>query len=159
MTTRRQSYWDDTLINFSVGAGAQSETLLQLVPGTLSEGFTLVRSLIRLQVTSNNIVGTNGSMLMRLGIGLTTKEAFDAGVVSDPNVNTEAPIHDWIWRDSCLVQQDDPALPPTFCNFDIRSQRKIAAGRIYLVTAADLCLGSSFSVRLTGIIRLLILRP
>ena len=159
---RRQSYWDNTLITQVIIAGAGTTGIdLSGTPGALSEGFTLVRTIFDLKMYDEGITGLAGMMRVDLGIGNVNKDAFAANVLPDPNDATERPIGDWIYRTRCLVptgpvgdQQD-----PVVCHGDIRAGRKLGDGTLFMGVVATQDAGSSFNVKLTGIVRCLILRP
>ena len=104
MADRRMSYWDDTLLNINVSNNGQIVVTLSATPGGLSEGFTVVRSLIHIALAPSILPTNAAEQRVSLGMGLATKEAVAASTVPDPNTNTDAPMGDWMWRQVCLVQ-------------------------------------------------------
>ena len=157
----RQSYWDNTLVSQSIATGGQAVIDLSGTPGALSEGFTLVRTIFDLYILPNSgTPSANGSQMLDIGVGLTSKEAFAASVVPDPNDPTERPVQDYIYRTRCVVMQDDTqVLAPTMCRGDIRAGRKLAGGTLYMAIDSIVLTGSSFTIRVAGLVRCLILRP
>ena len=157
----RLSIWDDTLLNFSVASGAQSAAIvLTLTPGGDSEGFTMVRCIVRLSLFHSSVPANDGYQHLDLAVGLGSKESVAAGIVPDPNTNTEKPVHDWVWRDRCAVPQDAATtLRPIHCKGDFRGQRKLGGGQLYLIVNNSPGHGTAFTVTVNGLIRCLLLRP
>ena len=103
-------------------------------------------------------------MRMNFGIGVATREAFDAGVASVPSLaaTTEFPIHGWLWRSQYTVSFSNSA---TFgielykfprIDKDIRAARKVDKGVLYFAAVNTVIQGAN-SVQLGGMIRALVL--
>ena len=161
MHKRRQSYWDDTLVDVSVVSGGQVSFGLSLTPGDLSEGFTLVRTLVHLSMVANTVDGSaQGRMAVDYGIGLATKEAVAGAVLPDPNTNVEAPMGDWVDRDRLVVSDDNQTLNvPMEVRKDIRAGRRLGSGQMFFIAHSLNVVGTGFTVEIIGVVRMLILRP
>ncbi len=156
----RSSYWDDSLINLNPVSGGQANALLSATPGGISEGFTVVRCIVTLYAAHFSTPLNDGGQYLDLGVGLVTKEAEAARVFPDPNTNTEALIGDWMWRSRVLVLQDAATmLRPMRIGGDFRSGRKLASGVLVLVVNNTPTIGTAFTVKVGGAVRMLILRP
>ncbi len=156
----RQSFWDDTLLNTDVASGAQVGTLLTATPGGQSEGFTLVRTIITLSFTPSTVLANDGAQAVDLGIGLITKEAQAAGVFPDSNTNTEQPMGDWVWRTREVLTGDNSVMLRRIrVHANIKAGRKLAAGVFVLVANNSPLVGTAFTAKVVGVIRMLILRP
>ena len=159
---RRRSLWDDTLINTNIDTGSTGIITLTLTPGAASEGFTVVRTLVRIALSKNTTPAADSQQIVSLGIGLASKEAITLGstALPDPDINTDTPIMDWVWRDRCVVVEDaGQMIPPTMCVGDYRSARKLGGGGLYLSIVNTAFFGTAFTVRAIGIVRCLLLRP
>ncbi len=158
---RRQSYWDDSIFNESVTSETISNVSILTVPGGLSEGFTLVRTIVDMWCVDNALGGVDAAQSLDMGIGLVTPDAFAVGGASvpSPSVQTERPIGDWVWRTTALVIRATEPLAAVRTRVDLSSQRKLGAGTLFMGLANNNVVGTAFAVRVTGIVRCLILRP
>ena len=157
---RRQSYWDTTLVDSTLNDASQLIVDLSGTPGGLPEGFTAVRTIMDLWLFKNAGPTADAIQRVDLGIGLVSEDAFSVSAVPDPNVATDRPVRDWLWRTRCMVVQDaSQMIPPTRCAGDFRGQRKLGGGTMALIGNSDVVVGSGFQIRVSGIIRLLVLRP
>jgi len=154
----RRTRWIDALLNNSVSNGGQVVVSLvgNLTPNESAE-MTLVRTIMCYQLKASVPGGVNGSQLMDIGIGSTSLEAFSAGVIPDPPIATDFPLMGWVYRCRHVVVDSVDAHDdtPREVTKDIRSQRKISRGELYIAmnnTALD---GTTFTVVVTGIIRCL----
>jgi len=160
MADRRQSFWDDTLINSNITSGTEAIIVLSLTPGLLSEGFTLTRTIARFTLYAAAVPAVSSGQQVDLGIGLATKEGIAASAVPTANSQTEKPMGDWVWRTREVVVRDtSEMMEPRSFGTDIRAGRKLAGGQMYLIITNDPVFGTAFAVRLSGVVRLLILRP
>ena len=161
MPSRRATDWIDTVLAQDTATGAQS--LVSLMTGVAPVNVrrqTLVRTIIELSLYSTTVVGAWGTQGVDLGIGITSQEAFAAGVVADPNVSNDQPSRGWIYRTRKVVAQNGAGSQIIFeLRGDIRSQRKLDDGECYIVINNGADLGTSFTVRAEGLIRQLWLLP
>ena len=157
----RRTTWIDNLSSFVVapGGGQQSQSLLQGVAPEDTRGTTVVRVLYDLQLHSTSVAGAWGVQALDLAFGVTSQEAFAAGVFPDPNAD-ERPVGGWMFRTRCVIAQNGAGAPIlTSCKGDLRSGRKLDAGEVYVVANNSDLDGTAFTVRVTGIIRLLLMLP
>ncbi len=155
----RLSLWDDTLVNLSVASGGQEVAILTLTPGAQSEGFTMVRCLVHLAITPASPLN-DGSQMVDLGIGLASKEAVALEALPDSNTTTDQPIHDWVWRQRCLVLRDNAdQVEPIMCIGDFRGGRKLGGGQLFLIANNTPLFGTAFTTHIVGLVRCLLLRP
>ena len=101
-------FWIDTLLNTTTGNGAQ--TIVGLM-GSLSTadkrtgGFTLLRTIICIDIGHVVHDSGEGSQFIDIGIGVTSKEAFDVPTVPDPNVPADVPMRGWLYLDTVFVEE------------------------------------------------------
>ncbi len=158
---RRASDWIDTNIGFQTATGAQ--TLTSLMTGVAPVNVrrqTLVRTIIGLSLYSASVAGAWGTQTIDLGIGITSQEAFAAGVVADPITSGDQPSRGWIYRNRLVATQNGiGGAVMTRLEVDIRAARKLDDGECYLVLNNSTDLGTSFTPQVTGLIRQLWLLP
>ncbi len=158
---RRATDWIDTVIDRSVASGAQD--LFSLMTGVAPVNVrrqTLVRTLISLDFYSESAAGAYGIQQLDIGIGITSQEAFAAGVVADPEVAADQPSRGWIYRTRMGVAQNGVGTQIIYSlRADIRASRKLDDGEGYFVVTNTTERGTSFSVHELGIIRQLWLLP
>ena len=153
--------WIDTFLNNDVTiATPDSISLMTGVAAvnTRLAQMTLLRTIIGLDVGRTTHDSGEGSEVIALGIGITSQEAFAAGVLSDPNVNLDFPVRGWIWRAQYRVYgfaADDPAVHHQRIDRDIRSMRKLENGEAYMNFALGAVDGTNSTVRITGLVRML----
>ncbi len=161
MPGRRASDWIDTLVSFSTASGAQ--TLTSLMTGVAPVNVrrqTLIRTIFELGLTSDTVAGAWGIQAFDIGIGITSQEAFAAGVVADPNSSTDQPSRGWIWRTRKVVTQNGISTNILFEVIgDIRAARKLDDGECFIVVNNSVVGGTAFPVSMTGLIRQLWLLP
>ena len=158
---RRASDWIDTLIGFTVATGAQDLTSLMtgVAPVNVRRQ-TLVRTLIDLSLYSTSVAGAWGTQIAAVGIGITSQEAFAAGVVADPITAGDQPSRGWIYRNRLVVAQNGEGHPVVHrLQADIRAARKLDDGECFIVTNNTTDLGTSFTLQAVGIVRQLWLLP
>ena len=157
---RRKTDWFDNFENLDISSGGQS--LQRITPAGFQAGLTLTRTLVTLTVYPSVPGAATAEQVVHYGIGLASEDAFGASVVPDPNVEFDAPPRGWVIRSSILVQQ---AITPITgsrlvdINLDVRAQRMIDNGVLYLVVNNDPVRGTPFNVRVIGWVRLLCLLP
>jgi len=122
---------------------------------------TAIRMVGRLFFGSTSVSATDaGQILLDMGVGVTSLEAFDAPTVPDPNVDADVPTVGWLWRDSLLLQRENTSGSVEFntepeTQFDIWAARKVDRGKLFLATHVTLIGGSFGATRMVGIIRVL----
>ena len=125
------------------------------------EETTLVRTIacIRIQpvVVESSL---NNLQLISVGIGVCSQDAFTAGAVADPNVDTDFPQDGWVYK--CrwnLLGNAGNTIEPIKVDFDIRAMRKLGRGSSYVVFDNSPGAGTPFTVRFFMLIRQLYLLP
>jgi len=159
---RRKTSWIDTLLTGTIANAAQfrSSLLADVTPND-AIGYTLTRLLVHLWLTTDVAAGAYIKAGVDVGIGLVTQEAFAAGIVPDPAVESERPIMDWVYRDRfLLVANNDTTVlqPPIEVRLDLRSRRKIGNGELFIIIQNS-SVNTGFTVRHHGLIRSLFLLP
>jgi len=158
---RRASDWIDSLVNFAVGSGGQAHvSLMTGVAPVNVRRQTLVRTILRISFSSVTVAGSWGTQIADIGIGITSQEAFAAGVLADPITPGDQPSRGWIYRNRVVPYQNGDAGPlVTTLQADIRAGRKLDDGECFLVVNNSPLLGTTFTIQVTGIIRQLWLLP
>jgi len=159
---KRRGVWEDTLLNEAVlSAATNVVTLIGGYSNEQTHGMTLVRTLIGLSLfdTAGEVV--EGVMRVTLGIGLASQEAFSTpNATADPAVQGDRPLDGWIFRRSVVtIGSLASATQVTLVNADIRAGRKIDGGELFITMKNELVTGTPHTVRVSGYIRMLLLRP
>jgi len=159
----RQTMWVDTLVNESIATSAQGViTLLgtAVAPEFLQRGNTIVRTIFDLRLYSATVAGAWGVTAVDLAFGIASQESFAVSVVSDPNVAAERPIGGWMYRTRCMVSQNGTGTAILHaCTGDLRNMRKLDTGQYFLVANVGALNGATFTVKITGIVRVLLKLP
>ncbi len=156
----RKADWNDTLVRVAVTTGGQQLVSLMTSFSVLqTSGLTIARLVGNLTFNTNLTVN-DGFQVLDLGVGIASQESFAAGVVPDPATKDDAPMNGWLYRDRVVVQQDSVMLiKAERVAFDLRAMRKIDGSEPYLILQNSPGGGTSFTVEVTGIVRMLYLRP
>ena len=159
-TQRRKTRWVDTLVSNGVlNAGQVLVDLLAAISVGDLRGLTVTRMIVSLWMSpAIPLAAGDGRQSLDVGVGVTSLEAFTAGVVSDPNVATDEPARGWLWRDRAVVHDDGTnLLVPTRVQGDFRGQRRIEGGKLFIVFNNGALQGATFTVQVQGIVRCLLL--
>ena len=162
-TPRRERLWLDELLNIQIGTtGTMTvvDLLANLDPAKTN--VTVVRQLIDLTLYPDGLgQDVDGVQQLDLGIGVVSEEAFGAGVVPDPNQETEYPRDGWLWvRRMVTTNQGGTSgahYESRHIDDDSRSQRKVDRGVLFLAGENSVSSGVGFTCRLSGRIRTLVL--
>ncbi len=156
----RHMFWIDNLENIPVASGAKAEVSLL---GTLPEsegrsGMTLMRLILCWDLSYTIHDSGEGQQLVDVGIGIASIEAFGAGVLSDPEIETEHPQSGWLFR--CRVPifgfaADQPAVYVRTIERDLRARRKLNNGVAFLSVSNMAESGAASAISLRGITRTL----
>jgi len=157
----RATDWIDTLVALDVANNAQDNvSLMTGVAPVNVRRQTLVRTILELSFHSATVAGVWGTQRLSIGVGITSQEAFAAGVLADPNTAGDQPSRGWIYRNRIVVGQNGVGGPVVHqVSKDIRAMRKLDDGECFLTIANDAGLGTSFTCTVEGIIRQLWLLP
>jgi len=156
----RAMVWDDSVLGSTIATGAEVIVPLSTTVQGESRGQTVIRSMYDLSASSVSIAGAYGVQSLDIGIGITSLEAFTAGIVPDPGVQTEKPARGWLWKANLTVSQNGISTPVVAnIRADVRGMREIQNGVVYLVVANKPIRGTTFTIDLSGLVRLLIKLP
>jgi hypothetical protein len=158
----RMMDWIDTRIGLNV-ANAAVPGFLAIDGGStqvVQRGTTIIRTIIALYLSSDDVAGAWGVQDVDLAIGISDREAFTAGVLPDPNSNTDKPARGWMWRTALMVSQNGVGGQVVFeVHADVRGARKLDLGRAYIIMTSLTSAGTVFDINLRGLIRTLIKLP
>ncbi len=153
----RATDWIDTIINMDISnAGGDINSLMTGVAPVNMRGMTVIRTIIALSLYSATVAGAWGVQSVNLAIGVASQEAFAAGILPDPRTATDKPPRGWVYRSHVGVAQNGVGtLITRELSADIRGARKIENGELYLIANSDSLVGTTFAVRVDGLIRTL----
>jgi len=157
--------WCDFLMNFNMVDGAVTLDNL-LVNAPSNDTRTITRLIGDFKVVLSAVSEVETQQVVDVGIGVINKEAFDLGTgvgVPNPTVEDSYPPRGWLYvaRDTVLQ-----ALPtggtvtamwretPHF-KFDIRGQRKVDKGVLFMWSEANVTAGSTSTPNAIGRVRVL----
>jgi len=156
----RQTFWIDNVVENTLATG--TTIALSLFTGTPPinvRGSTIIRIIFDLNLYSSTVAGAHGVQIQDVAFGMASQEAFNAGVLPDPD-SDERPVGGWMYRTRCVAFQNGVGTNPiTKCAGDLRSGRKISDGEAFMVLANRASMGTTFAIITSGIIRLLLLLP
>ena len=157
----RKTWWQDRLIDVTVGAASQSTVdLLLNVSSDESRGLTLTRMILALILYSDTVAGAYGVQSVDLGIGLIDRDAASASAFPDPNSQDDAPPGNWVFRKRCVCAQNGAGAPVLYsCEVDLRAMRKVQEGQLTLIVNNTSVTGTAFQVHILGSARSLLLLP
>ena len=154
----RPTDWVDTTVNVSAATAAQGS--LSLITGlepSDMRGATVIRTIVRLWAHSTTVAGAWGVQMCDLAIGITSQEAFAASTFPDPSQSSEKPPRGWMYRTSVGLSQNGVGTTiMREITADVRAARKVENGEVFLVFDNTALGGTAFTVRVTGLVRLLI---
>ncbi len=157
----RMTDWIDTRIGLSiVGNGQLNSRVDGMSTQVVQRGTTVIRTIIALDLLSETVAGVWGVQLADLAIGIVSREAYTAGILPDPDTNTDKPARGWMWRGSRAVTQNGSGGQFSIhLSADIRGARKVEDGVVFLMVANTNYLGTAFNLRVVGLIRMLVKLP
>ena len=153
--------WVDRVISQQVATGAEAVINL-LSEVSIAESrlgqFTLLRTIIGLDIARLTHDSGEGSDQMAMGIGIVSQEALSIGTTAIPNasIGTDHPARGWIWRAIYRTYgfaADQPAAFNRRIDLDLRSQRKLDNGVSVLIMENDAVEGSTSVTLVLGLIR------
>ena len=160
----RPTVWADDILNFQMSANTSASLVDLRGALTDTDRFTLIRLIVRLCVLpANGDTVESGQNQLAIGVGVTSAEAFAAGVVPDPKTEADYPRLGWLWRDilpyfrvrdntNSLLESHYPE-----ARVDIRAARKIDRGVPFMAFDSSVVQGfaSGGAVRVSGLVRAL----
>ena len=147
----RRTLWIDTLVNSPLTVASilllSLNTNLSVTDARLA-GMTLFRTIIVLNLAYAVHDSGEGSQGIDLGIGIAQQDAFSAGAAAMPNPGTlgDQSTRGWVYRTRQRVYgfaADQPAVDFVRIDKDIRSQRKLDNGILYLIASQFLQEGAA----------------
>ena len=157
----RRTTWEDEILNTSaVAGGATAPQLVSSLDADEAKGMTVTRVIGDLGFYSQTIAGAFGVMRVSFGIAVIDRDAAAAGAFPDPDSQADEPAAGWLYRGSRLVSQNGVGTAiVTNDRFDIRSQRRMGNGQLFYILQNITILGTSFTVNVGGLVRVLMLIP
>ncbi len=153
--------WVDSLHNITVASGGKSElTLMFELLTARSDRLTLLRTILCHDYSYTVHDAGEGTQTVDVGIGVTSDEAFNAGVLPDPETASEHPTRGWVYRCRHRLHgfaADQAAVDVRTVNRDLRSKRVIQNGELFLSITNQNDTGAAASIQVTGITRCLFL--
>ncbi len=156
---KRRTYWIDNRIDMTIATGAAATTtMFENNPPIDIRGHTVIREVIDLYAHSNTVAGAFGTQVLDIAMGIASQEAFNAGVFPDPSTENDRPARGWLMR-CCMVPSQNGVGTPitTRYQLDNRSARKILDGELYLTVNSTAGIGTSFTSRIFGLVRILMM--
>ena len=147
MVMRRRRAWSDTLIqSAAMDLSEQSKDDL-LVGLAATETKTVSRILIDMMFFYAEDETAESVIMVHMGIGVVSKEAFDLGTFPDANAVADYPQQGWLYVASKPITQTLPGaggIHRVDAHFqaDIRGQRKVDRGVLFMTTNAVLLVGT-----------------
>ncbi len=165
MVSRRRSAWCDFLMDFTLADGAVRLDNL-LVNAPVSDTITVTRIIGDFMVFAGALDENELSANVDCGIGVINQEAFDLGTgvgVPNPTVEDSTPPRGWLYASRQLALQTLPTGgTPTgvwrqnaHFKFDLRGQRKVDKGVLYMWLEKNFTAGSSVALSVSVRIRTL----
>ena len=159
----RRTFWVDRLYNdTAINDAAENLDLLTNVPQHGRDGMTLLRTITQLEWTPATPHAVSGLVRVDYGIGLCQEEAFSAGALPDVDAQEDHPPAGWVIRGSTMVMDETTLAVRNYrgAHHDIRAMRKLDADTtLYLQYHNGLIEGTAFTIRLNGLVRLLLALP
>ena len=153
----RPTDWQDTIISELVASASGAvNSLTGILTAGEMRGVTLIRTLVRLDFSSNTVAGAWGVQGMDIGIGIASQEAFVANALPDANISNEKPPRGWIYRTAVGVAQNGVGSPVLYSlTADIRGARKIENGELFIQFINTAIQGTAMGVNVRGLVRCL----
>jgi len=158
----RHAFWVDSLHDIQVASGVNNiVSLIPNIPATESRsGMTLLRTLICWNIQPTIHDSGEGQQTFDVGIGITSQDAFTAGAVADPEVETDHPMGGWLYRCRGTVfafAADQAAVYSRILQEDLRGKRKLNNGNLFMTLTNTPEQGTATAISLIGITRCLFL--
>ena len=160
---RRTTMWADTIDEITMASGISGSklNLLGNLDADAKRGVTVTRIIMCYSIFPTIIANESGDQVVDVGIGVSSKEAFDAGALSEPESEQEHPVRGWLYRCRHVAgnRADLGYNGRIDVQRDIRAQRKIDTGELFLVTSNTALSGTATSMRMAFIFRVLLKLP
>ena len=160
MPGRRQTVWTDALVSIFIAEGAQAAVNILASTSVSTSGATLIRTVYDLFWTSETVAGPWGVSHEDYGIGVESVEAFNAAAHPDPNTDGDFPTRGWVLRGRMVSSQSVGGGQIVHrVSGDLHAMRKIDRGTLFFVANHNSIGGTTYTVRVSGLIRSLLLLP
>ena len=157
VTQRRRRAWSDTRFAGLVatpGTQFPGDLLLTLTPADTK---TVTRIILEMMFFSVN-VDTQREFSVDLGVGVVSREAFDLGTLPDPNTVGDYPQQGWLYvATKPVVFVPSAWQHPAIFQADLKAQRKVDRGVLYMSFTQNVIVGTSANLRVYGRVRALCL--
>jgi len=157
VTPRRRRAWADTIVSSNLVASATSkhDLLAGLSP---MDTKTVSRILVDLSAAVDPANVTSMDVFWHIGIGVTSKEAYDLETLPDPDAVADYPQSGWVYVGSKRVWLNNGGTIHHIAELqlDLRGQRKVDRGVLFL-TMTNIGVNGGGSFRVLGRIRALCL--
>ncbi len=151
--------WADQIISSSLASGGSFVTdLLEHAP--TSDTLTVARIIGLIGFDYTETDENQGTQVVYVGIGVSSVEAFTAGVLSlpDPRSDTEYPPRGWLFVEQRIVAQTLPGATAGASvwrqraqfQFDLGGMRKVDKGRLFMVTRNEVFSGTGAALVSVG---------
>ena len=161
----RPGVWIDTLVSMTLTATVQqNQDMMGIASFSESRrGWTLVRTIVGLDVAYAVHDSGEGSHLVSMGIALASTEALSGTAsITEPDVVTEHPAGGYLYRAQYRIYgfaADDPAVYNMRVEKDLRGSRKLNNALCVFSAVSTLEEGVASATAVTGIIRQYWLAP
>ncbi len=156
-----KTLWIDRIHNQTISSGGQQ---IVTVTNTFSldelrlAHLTLIRTIICHDYSYVVHDSGEGSQALDIGIGVRTEDAITSGNVPLPGNADDLPIRGWVYRCRHKLHgfaADQAAVDVARVYRDIRAQRRVDNGQVYIATQNTSLTGTASTVSMVGITRCL----
>ncbi len=155
-----QTVWIDTLLSDDIASGGRDVVFLGAsglsVVQRRIERFTLLRTIIRVDLASTVRDSGEGDQLVDLAIAIVDGEQTVVADMPDPSAEGDFPAKPWVWRARYRVYAssvNDQNVDVIRIDKDLRGRRKLENGRLVYLGTNQANQGTSTAVTSVGIIR------
>ena len=157
----RRTSWEDMIADSSITSGSfRNLDMLPNLTADETRGTTVTRIIGSINLFSGTVAGAWGKQIVDIGIGVISEDAFNAGAVPDVNQQSDQPQRGWLYRTRMMVEQNGTGSQIVYpVRFDVRAQRRIDAGTMFLGFTSAAGTGTSFTVEMAVLTRSLLILP
>ena len=154
--------WHDTLFDQTLGSAAQAGIdLLSNLARNERSGATITRIILNLMFDAQLTQNQDILQVVDMGIGVFSEDAAVASAFSDPDTEIDQPARGWLYRGRGMVRLEigENLYEGVRVDKDIRAQRRLDRGVLYLVVDSNTTEGTSATIVLRGLVRVLMRMP
>ncbi len=160
----RRTLWLDDTTSVTVADGATSILNPTATYVDDKKGLTITRIIVSFQCrAASEVGGALGFQRVSMGLGMASDDAIEQGsaALPDPAVEAEFPVSGWLFRGTKLIIL---GVDPSVANWvtwelDLRAQRKLLYGDLFLRHGSTNVAGGAFSYRANVLTRVLVKLP